>query len=92
MNKPGGEWLSVRQCSERLGVSVWTIRRAIKRGHLLAHKGPKLLRIHSREWHLYLLEHWPEQVARSEEDTCNDCSQKARKAKVLKHNGENGLG
>lgn len=59
-SKPDGTWLTVADCATSLAVSTRTIRRAIKRGELTAHKGLRSYRISSRDWRLYLAEYWPE--------------------------------
>ncbi|MFC4352138.1 helix-turn-helix domain-containing protein [Fodinicurvata halophila] len=60
MLAPTKTWFTVSECATNLGVSSTTIRRAIRRGELGAHKGQKLVRISVRDWRLYLAEHWPE--------------------------------
>ncbi|MGM0561139.1 MAG: helix-turn-helix domain-containing protein [Pseudomonadota bacterium] len=60
MPAPDREWLTIAECAQKLAVSTKTIRRAIKRGELTAHKGRKIYRISPRDWRLYLADHWPE--------------------------------
>ncbi|WP_022727539.1 helix-turn-helix domain-containing protein [Fodinicurvata sediminis] len=75
--------LTVADCAQRLRVSTKTIRRAIHRGELTAHKSRQVYRISPRDWKLYLAEHWPEAPAERQSSTPEEAVRSVRKSPAL---------
>ncbi|WP_162175174.1 helix-turn-helix domain-containing protein [Fodinicurvata fenggangensis] len=76
-------WLTIADCAQQLCVSTKTVRRAIKRGELTAHKSKQVYRISPRDWRLYLAEHWPEAPAERQSSMPEEAVRSVRKSPAL---------
>jgi len=54
------EWLALKEVARAVGVSVTTVRRAVKRGELLASRvGPRLFRVNSEDMRNWVVRDTP---------------------------------